>query len=81
MEKKLIFQAKIRIGTLSCCTYNFNNFSRKLSQIVFEGQHSPDLENTDSKEEASCLKWTNCFSRSKLRVNFNTDTDKLNIVV
>ena len=44
-------------------------------------QHLPDIEKTDSKEEISCLKWTIYNGRRKACVNFQTDTDKLNIVV
>ena len=44
-------------------------------------QHLPDIEKTDSREEISCLKWTIYNSRRKVCVNFQTDTDKLNIAV
>ena len=39
------------------------------------------IEKKDSKEEISCLKWTIYHGRRKVCVNFQTDTDKLNIVV
>ena len=41
----------------------------------------PDIETTDSKEEISCLKWTINNGRRKVSANFQTDTDKFNIVV
>ena len=44
-------------------------------------QQLPEIEKTDSKEKISCLKWTIYDGRRKLCVNFQTDTDKLNIVV
>ena len=44
-------------------------------------QQLPDIGKTDSKEEISCLKWTIYDGRRKVCVNFQTDTDKLNIVV
>ena len=44
-------------------------------------QQLPDIEKTDSKEELSCLKWTIYNDRRNEGVNFQTDTDKLNIVV
>ena len=53
----------------------------KLTLTVFEMQQLPDLEKIDSKEEISCLKWTIDNGRRKICVNFQTDTDKLNIVV
>ena len=53
----------------------------KLTLNVVEMQQLPDIEKTDSKEEISCLKWTIYNGRRKVCVNFQTDTDKLNIVV
>ena len=44
-------------------------------------QQLPDIEKPDSKEEKSCLKWKIYIGRRKVCVNFQTDTDKLNIVV
>ena len=44
-------------------------------------QQLPDIEKTDSKKEKSCLKWTINNGRRKVCVNFQTDKDKLNIVV
>ena len=44
-------------------------------------QQLPDNEKTDSKEEISCLKRTIANGRRKKCENFQTDTDKLNIVV
>ena len=41
----------------------------------------PDIEETDSKEERSCLKWTIYNGRRIVCVNFQTDTDKVSIVV
>ena len=53
----------------------------KLTLTVVEMQQLPDIEKTDSKEEISCLKWTIYNGSRKVCVNFQTDTDKLNIVV
>ena len=55
--------------------------AEKLTLIVTEVQKSPNIEKSDSKEEFSCLKWTIYNARRKVCVNFETDTDKLNIVV
>ena len=44
-------------------------------------QQLPDIENPDVKEEISCVKWTIYNGRRKVCVKFQTDTDKLNIVV
>ena len=53
----------------------------KLALTVVEMQQLPDVEKTDSKKEVSCLKSKKCNGRSKVCVDFRTDTDKLNIVV
>ena len=44
-------------------------------------QQLPDLEKTDSQEDNSYLKWTIYDSLREVCVNFNTDTDKLLVVV
>ena len=53
----------------------------KLTLTMVELRQLPDIEKTDSKEELSCLKSTICNGRGKVCVNFQTDTDKLNIAV
>ena len=53
----------------------------KLTLTVVDMQQLPDIEKTDSKDEISCRKWTIYNGRRKVCVNFQTDTDKLNIVV
>ena len=53
----------------------------ELKLTVVEMQHLPDIEKTDSKAEISCLEWTKHNGRRKVCVNFQTDTDKLNIAV
>ena len=44
-------------------------------------QKFPDFEMIDSKEGISCLKWKIYNGRRKVCVNFQADTDKLNIAV
>ena len=43
-------------------------------------QQMPGNEKTDSKDESSCLKWV-IYNGRKLCVNYQTETDKLKIVV
>ena len=52
----------------------------KLTLTVVEMQQLPDIDKTDSKGEISCINWTMSNCRRKYCVNFQTDTDKLNIV-
>ena len=53
----------------------------KIMLTLVETQQLPDIEKSDSKDEISCLKWTIYNGRRKVSINFQTDTDKVNIVV
>ena len=53
----------------------------KITLTLVETQQLPDIEEVDSKDEISCLKWTIYNGRRKVCINFQTDTDKVNIVV
>ena len=53
----------------------------KQTLTVVEMQQLPDFEVTDSKEKLSRLKWTMYKGRRKVCVNFQTNTDMLNIIV
>ena len=53
----------------------------KPTLTVVEMQQLPDIGKTDFKNETSCLKWTIRNGRKKVCVNFETDTDNLNIDV
>ena len=50
-----------------------------LTQV--ETQQLPDIEKVDSKDKISCLKLTIYCGRRKVGINFQTDADKVNIVV
>ena len=53
---------------------------KKNTLTLVETQQLPDIEKVDSKDEISCLKWT-IYDGRKICINFQTDTDKVNIVV
>ena len=57
------------------------DFTEKITLTLVETQRIPDIENSDSRDEFSCLKWTIYNGRRKVCINFQTDTDKVNIVV
>ena len=57
------------------------NILPKITLNLAETQQMPGIEKVDSKDEISCLKWTICKGRRKVCINFQTDTDKVNIVV
>ena len=53
----------------------------KITLTLVESQQLPDIEKVDSKDEISCLKWTIYNGRRKVCINFQTDADKVNLVV
>ena len=53
----------------------------KITLTLVETQQLPVIEKVDSKNEISCLKWTIYKGRREVYINFQTDTDKVNIVV
>ena len=53
----------------------------KITLTLVETQQLPDIEKADSKDGKSFLKRTIYNGRRKLCINFQTDTDKVNIVV
>ena len=53
----------------------------KITLTLLETQQLPDIKKVDSKDEISCLKWLIYNGRRKVCINFQTDTDKVNIVV
>ena len=54
---------------------------KKSTPTLVETQQLPDIEKVDSEAEISCLKWTIYNDRRNLCIIFQTDTDKLNVVV
>ena len=57
------------------------HYPEKITLTLVETQQFPDIEKFDSKDEIFCLKWTTYDGRRKIGINFQTDADKLNIVV
>ena len=53
----------------------------KITLTLVETQQLPDTETVDSRVETFCLKWTIYNGGRKVCINFQTDTDKVNIVV
>ena len=58
-----------------------NDSPKKIMLTLVETQQLPDIEKVVSKDEISCLKWTIYNGRRKVCINFQTDADKLNLVV
>ena len=80
-NKNLFLNLKSKLGLYHVVLATTKNSPEKVTLTVVEMQQLPDIEKTDSKQETSCLKWTIYNGRRKVCVNFQTDTDKLNIVV
>ena len=53
----------------------------KITLTLVKTQQLPDIEKVDSKNEISCFKWTIYNGRRKVCIIFQTDADKVNIVV
>ncbi len=80
-NRNLLLKLKSNLGLYHVVLTTPKTSSENFTLTVVEMQQLPDTEKTDSKEEITCLKWTNYKGRRKVCVNFQTDTDKLNIVV
>ena len=80
-NRNLFLKLKSKMGLYHVVLTTPKTSPEKLTLTVVEMQQLPDIEKTDSKKELSCLKWTIYNRRRKVCVNFQTDTDKLNIVV
>ena len=80
-NRNLFLKLKLKLGLYDVVLTTPKTSPKKLTLTVVETQQLPDIEKTDSKKEVSCLKWAKCKGRRKVCVNFQTDTDKLNIVV
>ena len=80
-NRNLFLKLKSKLGFYHAVLTTPKTSPEKLTLTVVEMQQLPDIEKTDSKEEISCLKLTIYNGRRKVCVNFQTDTDDLNIVV
>ena len=80
-NRSLFLKLKSKLGLYHVVLTTTKTSPEKLTLTVVEMQQLPDIEKTDSREEISCLKWRICNGRRKVCVNFQTDLDKLNIVV
>ena len=79
-KRNLFLKLKTKLG-LYHVELKSKDSPEKITLTLVETQQLPDIEKVDSKDEISCLKWTNYNGRRKVCINFQTDTDKVNIVV
>ena len=80
-NRNLSLKLKTKMGLYHVVLTTPKVSPKKITLTAVEMQQLPDNEKFVSKEEISCLKWTIYKGRRKICVNFQTDTDKLNIVV
>ena len=81
VNRNLFHKLNSKLGLYHVVLTTPKTSAKKLTLTVLEMQQLPDIEKTDSKEKMSCVKWTIYNGRRKVCVNFQIDTDKLNIVV
>ena len=81
VNRKLFLKLKSKLGLHLVVLTNSKTSPEKFALTVVEMQQLPDIGNTGSKKEKTCLKWSTYISTKKVCVCFKTDTDKLNSVV
>ena len=79
-DRNLFIKLKTNLG-LYHVELRSEDFPEKSTLTLLGTQQLPDIKEADSKDDFFCLKWTNYNGRRKLRINFQTDRDKMNIVV
>ena len=79
-NRNLFLKLKTKLG-LYHVEPKSKDFPEKITLTLVETQQLPDIEKSDSRDEIFCLKWTIYNGRRKVCMNFQTDTDKVNIVV
>ena len=79
-NRNLFLKLKTRLG-LYHVEHKSKDSPKNITLTLVETQQLPDIQKVDSKDEISCLKWTIYNGRRKVCINFQTDTDKVNIVV
>ena len=79
-NRNLFLKLKSKLG-LCHVELKSKGSPEKITLTLVVTQQLPDIEKADSKDEISCLKWTIYNGRRKVCINFQTDTDKVNIFV
>ena len=79
-NRNLCLKLKTKLG-LYQVELTSKDSPEKITLTLVETLQLPDIEEADSKDEISCLKWTIYNGRRKVSINFQADTDKVNIVV
>ena len=64
-NRNLVLKLKSKLGPYHVVPTTPKTSPEKLTLTVVEMQQLPEIEKTDSKEEITCLKWTNYNGRKK----------------
>ena len=80
-KRNLFLKLKTKLGLYHVELKKHKDSPEKNTLTLVETQQLPDIEKVDSYDEIFCLNWTSYNGRRKLCINFQTDTDELNIVV
>ena len=80
-DRNLFLKLKTNLGRYHVDVRKPKDSPEKNTLTLVETQQLPDSEKVDSKDEVSCLNWTIYKSRRKVRINFQTVTDKVSIFV
>ena len=80
-NRNLFLRLKTKLGLYHVELRKPKDFPGIITLTLVETQQLPDIEKIDWKDEISCLKWTIQNGGRKVCINFETDTDKVNIVV
>ena len=79
-NRNLFFKLKTKLGMYQV-ELKSKDSPEKITVTLVETQHLPVIGKPDPRDEISCLKWTTYNGRGKVCINFQTDTEKVNIVV
>ena len=80
-DRNLCLEIKAKLGLYHVVLLTPKTSPEKLTLTLVEMKQLPDKEGTYFKDEISCLKRKFYSGRGKVCVNFQTDTDKLDIIV
>ena len=79
-NRNFFLKLKTRLGLYHVELRKPKDAPEKITLTLVETQQLPDIEKVDSKDEYFCLNWTIYNGMRKVCINFQTATDKVNVV-
>ena len=80
-NRNVFLKLKSKLGLYHVLLTTPKTSTEKITLTLVKMQQLPEIENLDSKNEISCLKWTLYNGMGKVCISFKTDMDKLINVV